>query len=83
MYRKLAIACGAVTALIFLAYCGLELLDKESQFAKDYGYTLGLILLPFCCGLAPATGVLTIVFGILSLSHSRQQRNRPNDSRQP
>jgi len=76
MYRKLAIACGAVTALIFLAYCGLELLDKESQFAKDYGYTLGLILLPFCCGVAPATGVLTIVFTVLSLTTQGRQRPR-------
>ena len=55
MYRTWAIVCGVITAVIFLGYCALALLDQNSQFVKDYGYTIGLLTLPFCCGIAFAS----------------------------
>lgn len=74
MYRNLAIASAAITLVIFAGYCALGLLDEESQFVKDYGYTIGLLTLPFCCGVAPLTGLLTLVFGVLALN---ERKHRP------
>ena len=71
MYRTWAWVCGVITALMFLGYCSLALMDPESQFTKDYGYTFGLLSLPFCCGVAPVTAVLTIVFAVLARTQAK------------